>query len=311
MKIGIRIDNFEPGFDYFEPGPDPRVALNYSEMRDFAQLADEGGLDSIWISDHMLYRFDPDDTYGSWECWTLLTALAEATSRVELGTMVLSSPFRNPALLAKMAHTLDEISNGRLTLGVGTGWHQPEFDAFGYSFENRVDRFEEALQILNPLLKKGSVDFSGSHYQARDCVIAPLGPRPEGIPLLVGATGPRMMRITARYADIWNKAWLGDSDTFSPFLTRMHEACKQEGRDPNSLKMTANISVSFPDLGETNPFASEPLSGSNEFLAKAFQKYSELGTSHLIIQVTPSTIQATDRLVEVVNLYRKMDDSQG
>jgi alkanesulfonate monooxygenase SsuD/methylene tetrahydromethanopterin reductase-like flavin-dependent oxidoreductase (luciferase family) len=274
-------------------------------IRDFALKADTGGMDSIWLSDHLFYRFDPDPTYGPWECWTLLSALAEATNNVELGTMVLCSPFRNPALLAKMAHTFDEISGGRLILGVGAGWHQPEFDAFGYPFSRLVDQFEETLQILRPLLKEGSVDFVGTHHQASNCVITPLGPRPEGIPLLVGATGPRMLQLTARYADMWNKAWLGDTHTYEEHLANMKQACEQEGRDPSSLGMTASVSVTFPELGEPSPFAEDPVTGSIETLAQALRRYSDLGTSHLIVQVTPWTLESLDRFIEVVDFFRR------
>lgn len=299
MKIGIRIDSFEPETN-------PRVPLPYPKIRDIAQMAEASGLDSIWISDHMFYRFEGEVTVGPWECWTMLSALAEATNRVELGTMVLCNPFRNPALLAKMAHTLDEISGGRLILGVGAGWHQPEFDAFGYPFEKLADRFEEALQILQPLLKGKTVDFSGTYHQARNCSILPLGPRPEGIPLLIGATRPRMLRLTARYADLWNKAWLGDPPTFAGWPAKVQAACTEVGRDPSSLSLTASVSVAFPDLGAARPFADEPLSGSVDALAEAFQRYSALGTAHLIIQVTPETWPAYERLVEAVKAYRKM-----
>jgi len=295
MKIGIRIENFVPETE-------PRAVLSYPKIREIAQIAEKGGLDSIWLPDHFFYRFVPNLTEGPWECWTMLSA---STSRVELGTNVLCTPLRNPALLAKMAHTLDEISGGRLILGVGTGWHQPEFDAIGYPFNKLVDRFEEALQILQPLLKGKSVDFVGAYYQARDCIITPLGPRPEGIPLSIGATGPRMMRLTARYADMWNKAWLGDSHSYARFLTQMQKACNEVGRDPNTLGMTASVSIVFPDLGRTRSFADEPLSGTLDFLAESFKRYAELGTSHLIIQVTPSTLKALEQLVEAVNIYRK------
>lgn len=299
MKIGIRIEDFAPETE-------PRVALPYPKIREIAQIAESGGLDSIWHPDHFFYRFKPNVTEGPWECWTMLSALAECTKRVELGTLVLCNPFRNPALLAKMAHTLDEISDGRLILGVGTGWHQPDFDAIGYPFDKLVDRFEEALQILQPLLKGKSVDFVGKYYQAKDCVITPLGPRPEGIPLLIGAGGPRMMRLTARYGDMWNRAWLGDPQTYAGFLEDMQNACNEVGRDSNSLGMTASVSIAFPDLGKTRPFTDEPLSGTPDFLAEAFKRYAELGTSHLIIQFTPSTFQALEQLVEAVNIYRKI-----
>src|SRR5512139_317287 len=148
-------------------------AFTYRETRDIAQRAEENGFDSIWLYDHLLYRPEGKPTIGIWECWTFLSALAEATQRVELGTLVACNSFRNPAQLAKMAITLDEVSQGRLILGIGAGWNKPEYDAFGYPYDHRVDRFEEALQIIRPLLKEDRVDFEGKYYQARDCEIKP------------------------------------------------------------------------------------------------------------------------------------------
>lgn len=302
MKIGIRIDNFVPDSE-------TRIALPYQNIRELAQMAEESGLDSIWLSDHLFYRFDPNETFGSWECWTLLTALAESTNSVDLGTIVLCNPFRNPALLAKMAHTLDEISGGRLILGVGAGWHQPEFDAFGYPFDHRVDQFEEALQVLRPLLEGKRVDFAGEYHRVEDCLITPLGPRPDGIPLLIAAFGPRMLRLTALYADMWNTAWLGDPQELMKPLSNLRSACRQVGREVGAIDITAGVSIAFPDLGKTNSFAKNPLTGSVEYLAQAFEKYAEAGTAHLIIQPTPSTLQALVRLKEAVNLYREWEEN--
>jgi alkanesulfonate monooxygenase SsuD/methylene tetrahydromethanopterin reductase-like flavin-dependent oxidoreductase (luciferase family) len=204
-----------------------------------------------------------------------------------------------------MAHTLDEISGGRLVLGIGAGWHQPEFEAFGYPFDRRVDRLEEALQILKPLLKGQRVDFVGDHYQVENCVITPLGPRPDGIPLLMGAFGPRMLRLTARHADQWNTAWLGDPQEFVERLEVMRDACAEVGRDPTTLGATAGVSVAFPDLGKASPFASEPLVGSIESLAQAFRRYAQAGAAHIILQPTPQTQPALNRVIDAVRLYRR------
>src|SRR5215468_8708681 len=151
---------------------------SYETIRAIAQQAETDGFDSIWLADHLLYRNPGEPTRGIWECWTMLAALAEATQRVEIGTLVLCNSFRHPALLAKMATTADEVSGGRLILGVGAGWNEPEYQALGLPFDHRVDRLEEALQILGPLLREGRVDFAGKYYHARDCAIAPRGPRP-------------------------------------------------------------------------------------------------------------------------------------
>src|SRR3979409_434963 len=150
MKIGVVVRS---GPQAAGLGP-----AGYSFLREMALRLEAAGLDSIWLYDHLLYRWPGRPTDGIWECWTLLSALAEATQRVELGTLVLCVPFRNPALVAKMATTLDEVSGGRLTLGLGAGWHKPEFDAFGIPFDHRASRFAEAIAIIKPLLQEGRVD---------------------------------------------------------------------------------------------------------------------------------------------------------
>ena len=297
MKIGIVINHGEDS--------DSKAIPAYNKIRQMAQAAEAGGLDSIWLFDHLIFRFD-DEEAGIWECWTLLCALAEATNRVELGTIVLCNPFRNPALLAKMAHTLDEISGGRLILGLGAGWHKPEFDAFGYDFNRRVDRFEEAVQILRPLLRGERVNFSGTHYQAKDCAIIPTGPRSEGIPLLVGAFGPRMLSLTAQYADQWNTAWLGDAAPLAERVQTMHDACNKVGRDPDTLAVTVGVQIIFPDLGKVNNFTKEPLTGTTEELAAAFQKYEQAGAAHLIIYASPSNLSAVERVATAVRHYKSI-----
>ncbi len=200
MKIGIVLPISET---------DEGQMARYAELRAMALRAEADGFDSVWVYDHLLFRFPDNPTRGIWEAWTLLSALAEATERVELGALVLCTAFRNPALLAKMADTLDEVSGGRLILGLGAGWHRPEFDAFGLPFDHLVGRFEDALRIIHPLLRTGAVDFRGEYAQAPDCVSLPRSPRPDGPPILIGAFGPRMLRLTAQYADAWNTCWLG------------------------------------------------------------------------------------------------------
>jgi alkanesulfonate monooxygenase SsuD/methylene tetrahydromethanopterin reductase-like flavin-dependent oxidoreductase (luciferase family) len=204
-----------------------------------------------------------------------------------------------------MAHTLDEISDGRLIVGIGAGWHQPEFDAFGFPYDNRVDRLEEALQILSPLLKGESVDFKGTYYHVENCFIKPLGPRELGAPLLIGALGPRMLRLTAQYADQWNIAWLGDHQDIVEPLRRLRKACIEANRDPYTLEVTASVSIAFPELGKANPFSENPLTGPVEAVAEAFQRYAESGINHLILQPTPQGLPTLNRVVDAVNLYRR------
>lgn len=300
MKIGVVIDHAED--------TDRGKAPSYSELRQLAQTADAGGLDSIWLYDHLIFRFEREgilETGGIWECWTLLSALAEATKQVQLGTVVLCNPFRSPALLAKMAQTLDEVSSGRLILGLGAGWHKPEFDAFGFSFAKRVDRFAEALQIIKPLLRGEQVTFLGDHYQIRDCLIAPLGPRPEGIPIMVGAARPRMLRLTAQYADQWNTAWLGSAAQLPERLERIHQACAIVDRDPATLEITVGVEAAFPDLGPADVRNEKPLTGTAEQVAQSFHEFAAAGADHLIISHQPGTTAALERIVEGAQLYRK------
>ena len=135
-------------------------------------------------------------TRGPWEVWTILAAIAASTSRIRLGPLVASTAFHAPAMLAKLAATVDEISGGRLILGLGAGWNETEFRAFGFPFDHRVDRFEEAFTIVRTLLRDGAIDFDGRYFQARDCELRPGPTRPGGPPLLIGSRGPRMLRIT-------------------------------------------------------------------------------------------------------------------
>ena len=147
------------------------------------------GYDSVWLGEHLLYRFADRPARGPWEAWTLLAGLAAATSRIELGPLVACTNFHNPALLAKQAATIDEISGGRFILGLGAGWNDTEFKAFGFPFDHRIDRFEESFTIIRTLLREGAIDFDGRFYQARDCELIPRGPRPDGPPLMIGSRG--------------------------------------------------------------------------------------------------------------------------
>jgi probable F420-dependent oxidoreductase len=277
----------------------------YATVRAIAQQAESDGFDSIWLADHFFYRNPGQPTRGVWECWTMLAALAEATQRVEIGTLVLCNSFRNPAVLAKMATAADEVSEGRLILGVGAGWHEPEHRAFGVPFDHRVNRFEEALQILRPLLRVGHVDFDGRYYQAPNCDDLPRGPRPEGPPLMVGSSGPRMLKLTAEYADLWNVGYMGQPETMAEPLARIDAACREVGRDPATMGVTALIGLWFPDLRAKRPgYFDNPLTGTTEEIAAAIRGYAELGVQHVIFQCDPYTVEARQRLTEALHFYR-------
>jgi probable F420-dependent oxidoreductase len=280
----------------------------YKAIRAIAQQAETDGFDSLWLADHLFYRTPGEPTRGIWECWTILAALAEATQRVELGSLVLCNAFRHPALLAKMATTLDEVSQGRVILGIGAGWNEPEYQAFGLPFDHRAGRFEEAMQILKPLLRDGHVDFAGQYYQAPNCEIVPRGPRPEGPPLLSGGEGPRMLKLTAKYADLWNIGYMGTPDTMAEPLAKIAAACRAVGRDPTTLGVTVLIGLWFPDLLADKPsFFPSPLTGTVQEIAEVMRGYADLGVQHIIFQCAPYTAESLRRLTEALHLYRDME----
>ena len=296
MKIGLLV--------YTANDRQGNTKRPYPMIRAIVQQAEADGFDSIWLADHFMYRDPGAPTRGVWDCWTMLAALAEATARIEIGPLVACTSFRNPAVLAKMATAADEVSEGRLILGVGAGWNEPEHQAFGLPFDHRVSRFEEALQILRPLLRDGHVDFTGQYYQARDCDDVPRGPRSEGPPLMVGGEGPRMLRLAARYGDLWNTGYMGQPETMAGPLARIEAACREVGRDPATLGVTALIGLWFPDLAEKQEIFDKPLTGTVEEIAEAMRGYAELGVQHIMFQCAPYTPETVGRLAEALRLYR-------
>lgn len=281
---------------------------SFEELRAVAKRMEGTGFDSIWLADHFLYRYPDRPTVGIWECWTMLTALAAITQRVELGTLVLCSQFRNPAILAKMAATLDAVSGGRLIFGIGAGWNEPEFEAFGVPFDHRVERFEEALQIIAPLLRQGRVDFEGRFYSARNCEIAPPDPRAGGPPILIGAWGPRMLRLAARYGDIWNAGYYSTADTFAEQRAAFEAARTEVGEDAARVEVTALLKVGWADLGALPGFFEDDyLTGSAEELAAAFRGWADSGVTHVMCQYHPNTPEALGRLIEGLKAYRSAE----
>ncbi|HYC11175.1 MAG TPA: LLM class flavin-dependent oxidoreductase [Nitrososphaerales archaeon] len=298
MKVGLMVFTANNRYDYSK--------RPYDSIREVTREAESDGFDSVWLADHLLYRNPGEPTRGIWECWTVLSALAEATERVEIGTLVACSSFRNPAILAKMATTVDEVSHGRLILGVGAGWNQPEYEAFGLPFDHRVDRFEEALQILKPLLHDGHVDFNGRYYRATNCDDVPRGPRANGPPLMVGGEGPRMLTLTSKYADLWNTGYMGKPETMAEPLARIRAACRKTGRDPSTLGVTALVGLWFPDILPAKPsFFEDPLKGTVQEIASAMRGYADLGAQHIMFQCEPYTRETIRRLTEALRLYRE------
>lgn len=279
-------------------------AGGWENLRRMAVTADREGLDSVWGADHLVFRGDDGEWRGIHESWTVLTAVAAVTERVEIGPLVLALPFRNPALTAKMAAELDTVSGGRLILGLGCGWHQPEFDAFGYPFSHRVGRFAEGLEILVPLLRGESVTFEGKWHRAEDAKLLPEPVRP-GLPILIAGKQPRMLGLVARRANQWNAAWYGDPADAEELRTRLanlHAALDESGRDPATLELTAGIFVATADDDRA---AKTAIRGDTSQIADALSRYAELGISHLIVHTWPRTPDSVARLAEAATMARE------
>src|SRR6478752_4003636 len=191
LKVGIQL-------------PEVEREVRWLELLDMVRAIEDLGFDSVWVGEHLLYRWEDRPARGPLEAWTLLAAIAASTNRIELGPLVACTNFHNPALLAKQAVTIDELSGGRFVLGLGAGWNETEFRAYGYPFDHRIDLFEEAFTIIRTLLREGAIDFDGRWYQARDCELLPRGPRAGGPLLMLGSKGPRLPRPTMAHPVSWN-----------------------------------------------------------------------------------------------------------
>jgi probable F420-dependent oxidoreductase len=256
----------------------------WPEMRDVATHSEAIGLDTVWVCDHFLSGPPGQPPEGIHEAWTVVSALAATTSRIEIGQMVMCVSFRSPAVLAKAAVTADTISGGRLTLGVGAGWYDLEYEALGLPTDHRVARFDEALQIMVPLLRGERVTVTGTYHQAGDAVLLP--PPDRRIPILIAGTKPRMLGLTARYADAWNTAWYADpDDRLTQQLADMQAALEAENRDPATLRRTVGMNCEL---------------AAADALARRLDAYQRLGIDDLVVGFEPVTREKLDRLARAI-----------
>ncbi len=300
MKIGVVMPIAED--------PDQGGTKRYAEIRELARHAEARGLDSIWVFDHLLFRFPDQPTGGIWEAWTLMAAIAAITERVEIGPLVACTSFHNPGMIAKKAATLDEVSGGRLILGLGAGWNEPEYAAFGFPYDHRVSRFEEAFTVIRRLLGGEELDFQGKYYTLDDCQILPPGPRPEGPPLMVGSGSPRMLDITMPHVQSWNAwyAWFDNRpENLAPWMQKVDEACQRVGRDPQTVERTCAVYVRLTggkgrQVMATSESETPPLTGSTAELADAMRQYAAAGISHVQLVLDPITVEAIEEFAPVL-----------
>jgi alkanesulfonate monooxygenase SsuD/methylene tetrahydromethanopterin reductase-like flavin-dependent oxidoreductase (luciferase family) len=309
IKVGLVLPTIA------RPGSAP---VRWSEVETMARIAEDIGFDSLWVVDHFLYQMQGEkEAQGCWECWSWLSALATCTRRVELGTAVLGLGFRNPALLAKMVDTVEEISNGRLILGVGAGYHEREYRAFGFPYDHRYGRFAEAIEIVHGLLRNGRIDFHGKYHEARECELRPRGPRKEGPPILFGSKGPKMLRLAARYGDSWNAWWDDTRNSIAavPALNALVDtACREAGRDPATMERTVGVLVADPSADpwwDRMPTGYDdvkltPLSGPPEQIAAGLLAYKRERIAHIQIALDPMRPDTVEALAPVLESLDRM-----
>jgi probable F420-dependent oxidoreductase len=295
LRVGIQLPEVE------------RVA-RWPELLDMIRAVEDLGFDSVWVGEHLLYRWPGQPARGPWEAWTLMGAIAGVTSRIAFGPLVACTNFHNPALLAKQAATLDEIGGGRFVLGLGAGWNAEEFRAFGFPFDHRIDRFEEAFTIIRTLLREGAIDFDGRYYQARDCELLPRPARIGGPPLMIGSKGPRMLAITLPYVDSWN-VWFTDTGNRAsgvPALRQLvDDACVAAGRDPAAVERTVAVQVRMPGgtgrlQGSGEDSIVPALEGDPQAIADELRAYARAGIAEVQLVVDPIDRPSIEGLVPVL-----------
>jgi alkanesulfonate monooxygenase SsuD/methylene tetrahydromethanopterin reductase-like flavin-dependent oxidoreductase (luciferase family) len=296
LEIGLVL----PMGDTFVDGSTAR----WVDIRDLALRAEDTGFDTVWTADELLWRSADGKSQGWWEGVAMTGAVAGATSRVKVGTWVLSALHRNPAITAKAVETLDEISGGRFVFGLGSGHAGRQAHAFGLPEDRVYSRFEEALEIIIPLLRRGRADFEGTFHAARDLEHRPVGPRPGRIPIMIGAKGPKMLRLAARHADIWS--WYveerSDLTEFGPRLAALEAACIEVGRDPATIGKSAGIVVEPTSFSGSEAVLGTPVKGSVAQIADRLREFGDAGFTNLELVVWPPTLPALDAMAPILEL---------
>ncbi len=288
--------------------PDTGETPSWPTIKELAQSAEGAGFDTVWVPDELLWNAPGwPGPRGWWECVAMCAAVAVSTQTIGVGTWVLSALHRNPALTAKVAHTLDEVSEGRLLLGLGAGHAGKQGEAFGYPPDATVSRYEEALEILVPALRGETVSFDGSFHRVRDLQILPLGPRESSIPLMLAGHGPRTMGLAARYGDIWSGYATESSlpEWFAPMMERLDTACEAADRDPSSIGKSIGVIVEPGDdpMAESHGMGI-PISGSAGAIADTIAGFRDIGVTRIEVMLWPGSAGSFEVLAEAVALLR-------
>jgi alkanesulfonate monooxygenase SsuD/methylene tetrahydromethanopterin reductase-like flavin-dependent oxidoreductase (luciferase family) len=285
--------------------PEVERVLRWPEYLAIARAAEEVGFDSIWVGDHLLYVDGSGGERGPWDAFSVLAALASATERVTLGPLVACLAFHPPGMIARMAAAIDEISGGRFVLGVGSGWNETEFRAFGFPFDHLASRFLESFEIVRRLLDGERVTSTGEYWQVEDAVLLPSPARRT--PLMLGSQGPRQLAATLPYADSWNTWYASFGNTaegFAPLNEWISEAARNAGREPGEIERSACVFLAFGSGSPERPHTDEapPLTGDAEHIAGALRAYAAAGADELILVLDPITEETVRTCAAVLEL---------
>jgi alkanesulfonate monooxygenase SsuD/methylene tetrahydromethanopterin reductase-like flavin-dependent oxidoreductase (luciferase family) len=272
--------------------PEVERVVRWPEYAAMARAAEEVGFDSIWLGDHLLYRDQGSPERGPWDAWTFMAALAGITERVTIGPLVACLGFHPPGLIARMAAGIDEISGGRFVLGVGSGWNEPDFRAFGLPFDHLASRFLESFEIIRRMLAGEHVTLEGRFWQADDVVLLP--PPARRTPIMLGTSGPRQLAATLPHADSWNTWWdaYGNrAEGFAPLNDRISAIAESAGREPAEVERSACVLVSFDSAAGERPPNEDapPLTGGTDRIAQELRALAEAGAHEAILVLDPIT----------------------
>jgi alkanesulfonate monooxygenase SsuD/methylene tetrahydromethanopterin reductase-like flavin-dependent oxidoreductase (luciferase family) len=285
-------------------GPE-RQLPRWADVREMALRAEALGFDTVWLEDELLWRPSDGTPLGFWDGVSMAGAVAAVTSRIKVGSWVLSALHRNPGIIAKTAETLDEISGGRFVFGLGAGHTAPgQAHSFGLPEDRTSSRFAEAVEVIVPLMREGRADFDGTFHAAHDLPQLPQGPRPNRIPLMLAAQGPNGMRLAAQHADIWSCFAENRSDMveFGPRIPAIEAACTEVGRDPMTIGRSAGVDL-HPLEPEPDPNGAW-IGGSPEQMADQLRAMRDGGYTQVALFPTPSTIAAMEAVAPVLGLLR-------
>lgn len=282
----------------------------WERIRAFAKTAEAVGFDSLVFEDALIYR-GATSTQGCWESVSIAAALAAVTSKIEIGQSVVNTPYRSPALIAKIAETADEISGGRYVFGIGAGNTEAyDYEAFGFPTDHRYSRFVEAIEIIHTLLKNGRMSFDGGYCSARDSELDPRGPRPQGPPIIIAAGASKMLRLAARYGDGWNW-WTAEPanaiEALQPLVHELDVACEEVGRDPATLTRSIDVySVDPQNHAVHGPiWGGNPLGGTPAEISETLLGLRKLGFDEVRCDVFPKETEGIEAMAEVVDLVHR------